>query len=77
MKQLSQQLYKLGVSAGIDLTDVRCPFKLKEMFEACKEEYPLKMSHSEHKHSPPFKKPKGKYMYLLPFLRAKKSKKSL
>merc|ERR1719423_281053 len=59
MKQLSQQLYELGVSAGIDLTDVTCPFKLKEMFEACKEEYPLKMSHSEHQHSPPLKKPKA------------------
>ena len=63
MKQLSQQLYKLGVSAGIDLTEVRCPFKLKELFEACKEESLLKMSRPQHQNSPPLKKPKGKYMF--------------
>ena len=31
MKQLSQQLYKLGVSAGIDLTEVSVGFNIKEV----------------------------------------------
>ena len=35
MKQLNQQLYKLGVSAGIDLTDVSCTFNINEVLETC------------------------------------------
>ena len=33
MKQLSQQLYKLGVSAGIDLTEVSVGFNFNEVAE--------------------------------------------
>ena len=30
-KQLGNQIYKLGVSAGLDLEDVNCDFQLKEV----------------------------------------------
>jgi len=36
MKQLGQQLSKLGVSAGLDLSDMSCEFDVKEVMEAFK-----------------------------------------
>ena len=36
MKQLSKQMSKLGISAGLDLSDMSCEFGIKEVMETLK-----------------------------------------